>query len=208
MALAVTARTRGDEDRLGTGLAKLHEEDPTFVSGYDPELGQTIIRGLGEMHLTITLERLERKYGVQVDTEPPKIPCRETITRQAEGQGRYKKQSGGRGQFGDCWVRLRPRAPGEGYHFVDSIKGGVIPTKFVPAVDKGIQDAARKGVLAGYPMVDFEAEVYDGSHHSVDSSDLAFQVAGSLAFQRVAAEAGPVILEPIMEVEVETTWAR
>ncbi|MDH3734429.1 MAG: elongation factor G [Gemmatimonadota bacterium] len=204
VSLAVTAKTRGDEDKIGSGLAKLHEEDPTFTSGFDPERGQTIIRGLGEMHLNINLERLARKYSVEVVTEPPRIAYRETITKQAEGQGRYKKQSGGRGQFGDCWVRLRPVAPGEGYSFVDRIKGGVIPTKFVPAVNKGIQDASTKGVLAGYPLVDFEAEVYDGSHHSVDSSDIAFQVAGSLAFQRVAADAGPVILEPIMEIEVET----
>ena len=204
ISLAVHAATRGDEDKLGNGLAKLHEEDPTFTSGYDPERGQTIIRGLGELHLNISLEKLTRKYGVHVVTEAPRIPYRETITRQAEGQGRYKKQSGGRGQFGDCWVRLSPLPRGNGYEFVDSIKGGVIPTKFVPAVDKGIQDASRKGVLAGFPLVDFKAEVYDGSHHSVDSSDLAFQVAGSMAFKRVAQSASPVILEPIMEVEVET----
>jgi len=204
VSLAVEAQSRGDEDKIGNGLAKLHEEDPTFTSGYDSERGQTIIRGLGEMHLNVNLERLTRKYGVRVSTEAPRIPYRETITKEAEGQGRYKKQSGGRGQFGDCWVRLRPLAPGDGYGFVDKIKGGVIPTKFVPVVDKGIKEASKKGVLAGYPLVDFEAEVYDGSHHSVDSSDLAFQVAGSIAFQRVAAEAGPVILEPIMEVEVET----
>ncbi|MFV1986932.1 MAG: elongation factor G [Gemmatimonadota bacterium] len=204
VSLAVTAKSRGDEDRIGNGLAKLHEEDPTFTSGFDAERGQTIIRGLGEMHLNINIERLARKYGVEVNTEPPRIAYRETITKEAAGQGRYKKQSGGRGQFGDCWVRLRPRASGEGYDFIDKIKGGVIPTKFVPAVNKGIRDASTKGVLAGYPLVDFEAEVYDGSHHAVDSSDLAFRVAGSLAFQRVALEAGPVILEPIMEVEVET----
>jgi len=204
VSLAVSVESRGDEDKLGNGLAKLHEEDPTFTSGFDPERGQTIIRGLGEMHLNISLERLRRKYGVGVTTSPPKIAYRETITRQAEGQGRHKKQSGGRGQFGDCWIRLRPRAHGEGYNFVDSIKGGVIPTKFVPAVDKGIQEASHRGVLAGYPVVDFEAEVYDGSSHSVDSSDLAFQLAGSLAFRKVAAEAGPVLLEPIMEVEIET----
>ncbi len=204
IALAVHAQSRGDEDKIGNGLSKLHEEDPTFTSGYDPEIGQTIIRGLGELHLNVCLEKLTRKYGVHVDTEEPKIPYRETITRQAEGQGRYKKQTGGRGQFGDCHVRLKPRGRGEGYEFVDSIKGGVIPSKFVPAVNKGIQDASKKGVLAGYPLVDFEAEVYDGSHHSVDSSDIAFQVAGSLAFQKTAKDAGPVLLEPIMEVEVET----
>lgn len=204
ISLAVTAHSRGDEDKIAAGLAKLHEEDPTFRSGYDAERGQTIIRGLGELHLNVSLEKLTRKYGVHVDTEEPRIPYRETITRQAEGQGRYKKQTGGRGQFGDCWVRLKPLPRGAGYEFVDSIKGGVIPSKFVPAVDKGIRGAAKKGILAGYPVVDFEAEVYDGSHHSVDSSDMAFQVAGSLAFQKVAKDARPVLLEPIMEVEVET----
>ncbi len=204
ISLAVTARSRADEDRIAAGLSKLHEEDPTFQAGYDGELGQTIVKGLGELHLMICLEKLTRKYGVEVDTEEPRIPYRETIARQAEGQGRYKKQTGGRGQFGDCWLRLRPLARGSGYEFVDSIKGGVIPNKFIPAVDKGIQEAARKGVLAGYPVVDFQAELYDGSHHSVDSSDLAFKVAGSLAFQKVARQAGPVLLEPIMDVEVET----
>ncbi len=173
----------------------------------DAELGQTIIRGLGEPHLTVALGKLTRKYGVHVDTEEPKIPYRETISRQAEGHGRFKKQSGGRGQFGDCWVRLRPLPRGGGYEFVDSIKGGVIPTKFVPAVNKGIREASERGVMAGYPLVDFQAEVYDGSHHSVDSSDLAFQVAGSIAFQKVARDAGLVLLEPIMEVEVETPEA-
>ncbi len=204
ISLAVTARTRGDEDKIGSGLAKLHEEDPTFSSGYDPERKQTIIRGLGEIHLNISLERLTRKYGVHVDTHAPNIAYRETITKTAAGQGRYKKQSGGRGQFGDCHVRLSPLPRGEGYRFVNSIKGGVIPTKFVPAVGKGIEEAAQKGVLAGYPLVDFQAECYDGSHHSVDSSDIAFQIAGSMAFRKVALDARPVILEPIMEVEIET----
>ncbi len=205
ISLAVTAQTRGDEDKIGNGLTKLHEEDPTFTSGYDPERRQTIIRGLGEIHLNISLERLTRKYGVNVDTHAPNIAYRETITRTAQGQGRYKKQSGGRGQFGDCHVRLSPQPRGSGFTFVNSIKGGVIPTKFVPAVGKGIQEAAQKGVLAGYPLVDFQAECYDGSHHSVDSSDIAFQIAGSMAFQKVARESRPVILEPIMEVAVETT---
>ena len=204
LSLAVTARTRADEDKIGNGLAKLHEEDPTFSSGYDPERGQTIIRGLGEIHLNISLEKMARKYGVNVDTHQPNIAYRETITRTAEGQGRHKKQSGGRGQFGDCHIRLSPRPRGAGFEFVDSIKGGVIPTKFVPAVGKGVEEASRRGILAGYPLVDFQAVCYDGSHHSVDSSDIAFQIAGSIAFQKVARDANPVILEPIMEIEVET----
>jgi elongation factor G len=204
ISVAVRAASRSDEDRIGTGLVRLHDEDPTFHSSYDPELRQTILRGLGELHLEVQLERLRRKFGVEVVTEQPRIPYRETLRGVAEGQGRYKKQSGGRGQFGDCWVRLRPRARGEGYNFVDAIVGGVIPGKFIPSVDKGIQEAARRGVLAGYPVVDFEAECYDGSYHTVDSSDIAFQVAGSMAFQKVAAQAEPVLLEPIIEVDVLT----
>ena len=201
---AVEAVERGEEDRLANGLNKLHEEDPTFVAKFDPELGQTIARGLGELHLTVSLEKLERKYGVEVDREPPKIPYRETVTRKAEGKYRHKKQTGGRGQFGECYIRLEPLPRGSGYDFVDSIKGGVIPSKFVPAVDEGIQEAAEEGVLAGYPVVDFRVEVFDGSHHSVDSSEQAFKIAGSRAFRRVAQEARPVLLEPILEVEVTT----
>lgn len=204
ISTAIRAATRSDEDKIGNGLQKLHEEDPTFHSAYDPELRQTIVRGLGELHLEVQLERLKRKFGVTVHTEQPRIPYRETIRSVAEGQGKYKKQSGGRGQYGDCWIRLKPLARGEGYRFVDSIVGGVIPGKFIPSVDKGVQDAARRGVLAGYPVVDFECECYDGTYHTVDSSDIAFQVAGSLAFQKVAALANPVLLEPVMEVDVVT----
>jgi elongation factor G len=204
ISTAIRAASRNDEDKLGNGLSKLHEEDPTFHSAYDPELRQTIVRGLGELHLEVQLERLKRKFGVSVVTEQPRIPYRETIKATAEGQGKYKKQTGGRGQYGDCWIRLKPLPRGSGYRFVDSIVGGVIPGKFIPSVDKGVQEAARRGILAGYPVVDFECECYDGSYHTVDSSDVAFQVAGSLAFQKVAAEANPVLLEPIMEVEVLT----
>lgn len=202
ISIAVRPATRGDEDKVSTGLHKIHEEDPTFTAAYDPELGQTIARGLGEMHLELAIKRLKRRFGVDVQTEPPRIPYRETFTKAAEGQGRYKKQTGGRGQYGDCWVRLNPLPPGSGYQFKDSVVGGVIPGKFVPSVDKGVQEAAQKGVVAGYHVVDFQAEVYDGSHHSVDSSDIAFKVAGSLAFKNVAPQAGPILLEPIYEVEV------
>ncbi len=204
IAVAVRGATRHDEDKLGEVLQKLHEEDPVFLSEYNSEFGQTIVRGLGELHLDVQLERMERKYGVKVETEQPKIAYRETLTRVAEGHGRFKKQTGGRGQFGDCRVRLLPRGRGEGYEFIDSIKGGVIPGKYVPSVDKGIQEASQKGILAGYPVVDFAAECYDGSYHSVDSSDIAFKVAGSLAFQKVSQMAGPILLEPIMEVMVTT----
>lgn len=204
IAVAVRAESRSDEDKIGTGLQRLQEEDLTFHSAYDPELRQTIIRGLGELHLDVQIERLERKYGVKVLTEEPRIPYRETIRSSAEGQGKFKKQSGGRGQYGDCWVRLKPLPRGAGYEFVNAIVGGVIPGKYVPSVDKGVQEAAQRGVVAGFPVVDFRAECYDGSQHSVDSSDIAFQIAGSLAFQRVAAAADPVLLEPILEVDVVT----
>jgi elongation factor G len=204
IALAVRAASRSDEDRISTSLARLHEEDPTFEFGYDAELRQTIIRGMGELHLEVQMERLRRKYNVEVVTEEPRIPYRETIRKTAEAQGRHKKQTGGHGQFGDCHVRLKPLPRGEGYRFTDAITGGVIPGKFIPSVDKGVQEAARRGILAGYPVVDFEAECFFGSYHSVDSSDIAFQIAGSMAFQKAAEAAQPVILEPILEVEVVT----
>jgi len=204
ISVAIRGVSRADEDKLGEVLGKIHEEEPTFHHEFNAELGQTICRGLGELHLNVQFERMKRKYGVSIETEAPKIAYRETITRTAEGQGRHKKQSGGRGQFGDCYVRLAPKPRGEGYEFVDSIKGGVIPGKYVPSVDKGIQEAATRGILAGFPVVDFTAEVYDGSYHSVDSSDIAFKLAGSIAFQKVAQMAGPVLLEPIIEVSVTT----
>ncbi|MDH3296694.1 MAG: elongation factor G [Gemmatimonadota bacterium] len=205
IAIALHVASRGDEDKLGNGLSRVHEEDPTFIAAYDAELQQTIARGLGELHLNVSLERLERKYGVKVETERPRIPYRETITRPADGQGKYKKQSGGRGQFGDCWIRLKPQRNGDSdYEFINSIVGGSIPGKYVPAVSKGIQEAASRGVLAGYPVVGFSAECYDGSYHSVDSSEQAFKVAGSMAFQKVAKLANPVLLEPIVTVSVRT----
>ena len=202
ISIAVRGVARADEDKLGEALGKLRDEDPTFVAEFNPELRQTIARGLGELHLDVQFERMKRKYGVAVETEQPRIAYRETITAEAAGQGRFKKQTGGRGQFGDCWVRLRPRDRGEGYEFISSIKGGVIPTKYVPSVDRGIQEAAVRGVVAGYPMVDFEAECYDGSYHAVDSSDIAFKVAGSYAFRNVAEKAKPALLEPILEITV------
>jgi elongation factor G len=204
ISVAIRGVTRGDDDKLGEVLSKIHEEDPTFRHEFNAELSQTICRGLGEIHLNVQFERMKRKYGVSVETEAPKIAYRETITRTAEGQGRHKKQSGGRGQFGDCHIRLAPRARGAGYEFITSIKGGVIPSKYVPSVGKGIFEASEKGVLAGFPLEDFSAEVYDGSYHSVDSSDIAFKLAGASAFRNVAVKAGPTLLEPIIEVSVTT----
>ncbi|HLA40286.1 MAG TPA: elongation factor G, partial [Candidatus Glassbacteria bacterium] len=191
MNVAIVPKTRGDEDKISTGLRKLHEEDRSFNSYFD-----------GELHLDVILGRLKRKFNVEAEYVKPRIPYKETIRKTAEGQGKYKKQSGGRGQYGDCWIRLKPRERGAGFEFVDAIVGGVIPGRFVPSVEKGVREACGKGVLAGFPMVDFIAECFDGSYHTVDSSDVAFQVAGSMAFHKVALDAAPVILEPILNVEV------
>jgi elongation factor G len=204
ISVAIKGVSRADEDKLGEVLPKLREEDPTFSASFNSELHQTIARGVGELHLDIQIERMARKYGVHVETEQPKIAYRETLTKQAEGQGRHKKQSGGRGQFGDCWIRLRPGKSGSGYEFVNAIKGGVIPGKYVPSVDRGIQEAAERGIVAGFPLVDFVAECYDGSYHAVDSSDIAFKLAGAHAFKAVAQKCGPMLLEPIIEVAVTT----
>jgi elongation factor G len=202
--LAVKAATRTDEDRLQLGLHRLHDEDPTFQTHFDPETHETIVSGLGERHVEVAMARLARQFAVTASLAPPSIPYRETITASAEGQGRHKKQTGGRGQFGDCWVRMRPAPRGAGYAFVDAVVGGVIPRQWVPAVDKGIQEAAVRGVLAGFPVIDFVAECFDGSHHSVDSSEASFKMAGILAFKNVASKCAPVLLEPLDLLEVTT----
>lgn len=201
-SLAVKAKTKADEDKLGPALQKLAEEDPTFRTVRDQTVGQTLISGLGETHLDIVVERLKRKFGVEVETDMPRIAYRETITTTAEAQGRHKKQTGGRGQFGDCWLRIEPLPRGAGYEYVDAIVGGAIPRQWIPSVDKGVQEAMSRGILAGYPVVDVKVTCYDGSFHTVDSSDMAFQLAGALAFQAAAAKANPVLLEPIMEMEI------
>jgi elongation factor G len=201
---AVLVKQRGEEDKLAAGLHKLHEEDPTFQFEYSSELGQTLIHGMGERHFDTILHRLERKFGVHAELIRPRVAYRETIKGKAEGQGKHKKQSGGRGQYGDCWVRLSPRPRGAGYAFVDNIVGGVIPNKYIPAVDRGVQEAAERGVVAGYPLVDFQAECYDGSYHDVDSNEMSFKMAGILAFRNVAPKARPVLLEPLVDVEA---WA-
>ena len=204
IAVAIVGETRNDEDKLGEVLPKLREEDPTFSARFDAELHQTIARGVGELHLDVQFEKMARKYGVKVTTERPKIAYRETISAKGEGQGRHKKQSGGRGQFGDCWIRLAPKPRGTGYEFINSIKGGVIPTKFIPSVNRGIQEASAKGAIAGYRLVDFSAECYFGSYHAVDSSDIAFKLAGSVALRTVAEKCKPVLLEPVLELAVTT----
>jgi elongation factor G len=201
---AVRAAARDAEDKLQMGLHRLHDEDPSFTVAYHPETHETLVGGLGERHVELHLARLRRKYGVAAELSRPAIAYRETITAGETAQGRHKKQTGGKGQFGDAWVRLSPLPRGEGYLFQDRIVGGVIPGKFVPAVDRGIQEAAARGVLAGFPLVDFQAELVDGSYHSVDSSEQAFRMAGILAFRAAAAKCRPVLLEPLDLVEVTT----
>lgn len=201
---AVVVKQRGEEDKLAAGLHKLHEEDPTFHFEYSSELGQMLIHGMGERHFDTILGRLQRKFGVHAELARPKVAYRETIKGKGEGQGKHKKQTGGRGQYGDCWIRLSPLPRGAGYEFVDSIVGGVIPSKYIPAVDRGIREAAERGVMAGYPCVDFRAECYDGSYHEVDSNEMSFKMAGILAFRNVAPKCKPVLLEPLLDVEI---WA-
>jgi len=201
---AVHAANRNDEEKLQAGLHRLHDEDPTFEMHYNQETHETIVSGLGERHLEVSKAKLSRKFGVTAELTKPQIAYRETIKAKGEGQGRHKKQTGGRGQFGDCWVRFAPLPRGEGYVFVDEIVGGSIPGKFIPAVDRGIQEAAARGVLAGFPMVDFKVECFDGSYHSVDSNEMSFKMAGILAFKAVATKCKPVLLEPLDELEVAT----
>ena len=204
ITMSLEVKQRGEEDKMGTGLLKLHEEDPTFHYEYNAELGQTLIRGRGERHLEILVGRLARKFGVHANLGRPKVAYRETLRGKAEGQGKHKKQSGGRGQYGDCWIRVAPLPRGSGLKFDDHIVGGVIPRQYIPAVEKGVQEAAAKGPIAGYPMVDFKVELYDGSYHDVDSNEMSFKMAGILAFRNVTPNARPVLLEPIEEVEAWT----
>lgn len=202
ISVAIVPKSKGDEEKVSNGLARLHEEDPTFTYQYDTELKQQVISGLGELHLDIIIGRLKRKFDVSVDLEKPRIPYRETIVKKAEAQGKYKKQSGGRGQYGDVWLRLEPKERGSGYEFVDEIYGGAVPAKYIPSVEKGVLETMANGVLAGYPVIDVKTTIYDGSYHEVDSSDIAFKIAAQLAFKAACEKAGMVILEPICDVEV------
>jgi elongation factor G len=202
LSTAIVAKIKGEEDKVATGLGKLREEDPTFKFELDAELRQMLLSGQGELHLDVLLARLKRKSAVEVEMVTPRIPYRETITTKAEAQGKYKKQSGGRGQYGDCWLRLEPLPRGGGFEFVDEVVGGAVPGKYIPAVEKGVRESMKEGVLAGYNVMDVKVAIYDGSFHAVDSSDNAFKVAGSLGFKAAALKAKPVILEPIMNVEV------
>lgn len=200
--MAIHAVNRADEEKLQAGLHRLHDEDPTFETHFNAETHETIVSGMGERHLDVALAKLKRKIGVTAELSRPRIAYRETIRLRAEGQGKHKKQSGGRGQFGDCWVRIAPAERGDGIQFEDRIVGGAIPSKFIPAVEKGIHEAAERGVLAGYPLVDFRVELYDGSYHAVDSNEMSFKMAGIQAFKSVAPKCKPVLLEPLDEVEI------
>ncbi len=199
---AVEPKSKGDEEKIFSSLARLQEEDLTLKVYRDEQTKEMIIAGMGEIHIEATVDKLKRKFGVEVNLRTPKVPYKETIKGKARVQGKYKKQSGGRGQYGDCWIVLEPLPRGGGFEFIDKIVGGVIPKQFIPAVEKGILGAMEEGVLAGYPVVDVKVELVDGSFHSVDSSEMAFKIAGSMAFKKGALEAKPTILEPIMYMEI------
>jgi elongation factor G len=200
--IAVEPKTKADQEKMGLALQKLAQEDPTFRVNSDQETGQTIIAGMGELHLDIIVDRMKREFKVEANIGAPQVAYRETITKEVKQNEKYAKQSGGRGQYGHVVMTITPQEPGEGYEFKNSIVGGKIPKEYIPAVDKGVQEAMAKGVIAGYPMVDIKAELYDGSYHDVDSNEMAFKIAGSLCFQNAVKQANPAILEPIMDVEV------
>jgi elongation factor G len=200
--VAVEPKTKADQEKMGVALGKLLSEDPSLRSRTDEETCQTILSGMGELHLEIIIDRMKREFNVECNIGAPQVAYRETITKKVEVQGKFVRQSGGRGQYGDCWLRIEPQEPGAGFTFVDEVKGGVIPKEYIPAVGKGAEEASQLGVIAGFPIVDVKVSCFDGSYHDVDSSEMAFKIAGSMGFKEGAAKAGPVLLEPIMKVEV------
>ncbi len=201
ISVAIEPKTKADQEKMGMAMQKLAEEDPTFRIRTDEETMQTIISGMGELHLDILVDRMKREFGVEANIGKPQVAYKETIKKTAEAEGKYVRQSGGRGQYGHCWLRVSPRERGEGFEFLDEVKGGAIPREFIPAIQKGVKESLDKGILAGYPLIDVQVTVYDGSFHDVDSSEAAFKIAGSLAFQEATKRASLVLLEPIMKVE-------
>jgi elongation factor G len=204
ISVAVEPKTKPDQEKMGIALGKLAKEDPSFRVHTDPESNQTIISGMGELHLEIIVDRLKREFKVEANVGKPQVAYRETIQASVEQEGKFVRQSGGRGQYGHVNIKIEPLEPGSGYEFVNAIVGGVVPREYIPAVDKGIQEQMANGVIAGYPVVDCKVTLYDGSYHDVDSSEIAFKIAGSMAFKDGAKKAKPVLLEPIMKVEVST----
>jgi elongation factor G len=202
ISFAVKAKSKGDEDKIFISLSKLLEEDMSLKLTRNPETKQILLSGLGQIHIEVVTEKLKRKFNVEVLLDTPKVPYKETITKKVRVQGKHKKQTGGHGQYGDCWIQLEPLERGKGFEFVDKIVGGAIPKQYIPAVEKGVVESSQKGVLAGFPCVDFMVTLDDGSFHAVDSSEMAFKIAGSLAFKKAAQDAGPVLLEPIMNVSI------
>jgi elongation factor G len=202
MAFAMEPKTKGDEDKVFTALRRLQEEDPTIDLHRDEETGEQIVAGLSQIHVEVIVDRLRERFGAEVTLKPPRVPYQETLRRPAKAHGRHKKQSGGRGQFGDCHIEIEPLEPGSGFHFEDKIKGGVIPNSFIPAVEKGVREAMTNGPVAGFPVKDVLVRLVDGSYHSVDSSEMAFKVAGSIAMREAMSNADGALLEPIMQVAI------
>jgi elongation factor G len=199
--IAVEPKTKADQEKMGIALGKLAQEDPSFRVRSDEESGQTLIGGMGELHLEIIVDRMKREFNVEANVGNPLVAYRETITAPIEQEGKFVRQSGGKGQYGHVWLKIEPQEPGAGYEFVNEIVGGVVPKEYIPAVDKGVQEQMENGILAGYPVVDVKVTLYDGSYHDVDSSEMAFKIAGSMCFKEGASKARPVLLEPIMKVE-------
>jgi elongation factor G len=205
ISIAIEPRTRADQDKMAIALTKLAEEDPTFQVRTDPESGQTIVSGMGELHLEVIVDRLFREFKVEANVGRPQVAYRETITREAQAEGKYIRQTGGHGQYGDVWIRVAPNARGKGFEFINAIVGGVVPKEYIKPVENGIRETLENGIIAGFPMIDVTATLYDGSYHEVDSSEMAFKMAGSLAIKEAARKATPILLEPVMLVEVTTS---
>jgi len=204
ISVRIEPKTKIDQEKMSLALHRLAEEDPTFKAAADLETGETIISGMGELHLEIIVDRMKREFGVEANIGRPEVAYKETIKAKAEAEGKYIRQSGGHGQYGHVWLKVEPLERGKGFEYVNAIKGGIIPQEFIPAVEKGVKEALGKGILAGYPITDIEVTLYNGSFHEVDSSEMAFKIAGSIALQEAAKRASPILLEPIMKVQVIT----